>query len=196
MSYGALGDRGTIDALVRRWQLDPSYGFNMSPEVEAGVSLGEFPELQWHMGWKRYAVTFNQAAVAAQVGRGQIRNPKSDLMVIVEKVVVSCTAATEMVMALGGSPDLATTYAAKPLDFRNPAGSTAIVSSDTNAVEVTASLDRQAILASTPSLFNVFPVILVGVNSALIWDIRVVNTALDCTVVWRERRMSDAESTL
>lgn len=196
-NLGAVNDRGTVDSIIRRFQLDPGYNlFNISPEIEVGVSLGEFPELLYHMGWRRYAVTFNQPAVAAQVSMGQLRAAVQGVMVVVEKVIVSYTAATEMVMALGGAPDFATTYAAKALDFRNPAGATAIVSSTTNAVELTASLDRQAILASTPSSFNVMPVILTTVNNALAWDIRVVNTALDCTVVWRERRMNDQENTL
>lgn len=196
MGYGGLGDRGTTDALVRRYQLEPNYTFNLSPEVVATASLGDMPEIRYHMGWMSYQRVLTVGPVAAQFGRVQLRAASFGIMVIVERILVSTSVAIDVNVALGGAPDLGgSAQRGVARDLRQPASfSTAIMSSDTNAVAV------------SPSYFDGFgaanigvevagaPWIFTDVNDAIILSVGPVNTGFSCTMVWRERRMNDQEN--
>lgn len=197
MSVGALGDRGTIDSLVRRYQLDPSYGFNMSPEVVATASLGAMDEIRFQMGWWQFQRALSVGPVGAQFGRSQLRAAVNGVMVVVEGIFVSTSVAFSVQMAIGGTPDLAgASQRGVSRDFRQPASSTAIVSQDTNAVAVTSSFFDGFGAANSILSVPGGPWILTDVNDALVMSLGPVNTGFSITWVWRERRMNDQENTI
>lgn len=200
MSLGALGDRGTIDSLVRRWQLDPWYSFNMSPEVVAMCDLGDMTELQLVMGWNRWIVGKSQPAVGAQFFRWQIANPVASKVVIaLEELWLSASAVTEYVVLVGSQTPLATTVGANTRDTRTPSsqGPNAVTSYDTSGVAFTETMGRGHLAGATA------PVDVIRGKPWLLWPgaavaagFTVANIAADFTAVFRERRYNDQENNL
>lgn len=203
-NLGALGDRGTVDALIRRYQLDPGYNlFNMSPEVVATVPLdGDGVELLYHQGYSRWVCSDAQAAVAAQVGRFQFRvKDNSTSIVILERCIVSSSAAAQWAADFGygpGAADLAT-LTASSIEFRDgrtrPAAGQGdvVLSHDTNAA---ASLNawNQFAAANVALELPGTPLVLFPGNQVLVNN-QVVNQPVLCTWVWRSRRLMDQENT-
>lgn len=200
MSLGALGDRGTIDSLVRRWQLDPWYSFNMSPEVVAVCDLGDMTELQLVMGWNRWMTGKGQPAVGAQFFRWNIFNPTASKVVLaLEELWLSASAVTEYVLLAGFSSPLSTTIGAYTRDTRTPStqGPNAVTSYDTNAVALTETMGRGHI-AGAVSPVNVIRggPILLWPGGAVAAGFTVANVAADFTAIFRERRFNDQENNL
>jgi len=200
MELNALTDRGTSDAYSRRFGLTAQFGMALAPELFAVAYPGEYPELFYHQGWRRWQVGVPIAAVAAQAGKFQIRNPDaSSSLVVVEKIVVSMTAATEIKGDFGygpGNVDLATI--AGTHEFRDgrqvPSGKGLAIVSHTTEVPALVAFAVNAVFAgNAPFELPGAPWVMVPGN-VLTFAVTALNTILFYNIVWRERRLQDQEN--
>jgi len=197
--YGAITDRGISNALQKRFGVDPSLNLSLMPEFSAGFT---FPsdELFYHLGWRRWSVASNIAAVAAQSGRAQIRVPDAaNVLVVVESVLITVAAAAEITAQYAYGPgniELATiNNSVMPRDGRmRPAGGTiSIISQTTSAVFVTQIGIDMAILANTPTYLPGAPWVMLPGN-LLIFGNTAVNSSMNYTMTFRERMLNDQEN--
>jgi hypothetical protein len=201
MELNALTDRGTSDAITRRFGLPSSSNITLAPELMPVASIGELPELLYHAGWRRWQRSVFVAAVSAQVGRVQFRvkDPPSNVLVVMERIVCACGATTDIAADWGYGPaavDLTTVVSAfEPRDGRQTpsASDSVVISSDTNAVALTATAVQLPMLANTPLILPGEPwVELPGFNMLL--TTTTANAGFYVNYVWRTRRLQEQEN--
>lgn len=199
MQYGQINDR-VGDALRRRYNVTPDFQLSLTPEI-SGVIPMEMPEILYHQGWRRWQSGARLAAVAAQAGRVQFRViDTSTAIVVLERVLITCEAATQFVGDWGygpGAVDLATlTTTPEPRDFRQrpSAGSgTVIISTTTSAAIVTPTAFSATRQANAELDVPGGPWV-VSAGFQLLMGVTALNTNLDYTFVWRERPANESET--
>lgn len=205
-SYGQLQDRGFVRGLQTRFSLAPDFSLSLTPEV-TGVIPFDAPEVLFHQGWRRWQGVTTQAAVAAQVGRSQLRvkdaNPAvnyAGVICIVERVLVSSNANFQVVGDFGYGPAAADLGTTVNFEFRD--GRTTpiaqltdvILSQDTNAAAPTALAVNLFGLANTQIEIPGAPWVLLPGNTMLITN-NVVNQPWVTTWVFRFRSLQEQENT-
>jgi hypothetical protein len=206
--FGEITDRGLSQALQRRFGVDPNLSLSLMPELGATIDLGDAPELRFHAGWRRWQASATIAALAANAAIVRIQGPQSlatgfqpNLMIVVEKIQVSSSVATQVLgkMTAFGSADLTTVIATMiPRDFRQNPTPSAIARS-----QATVSTDRLALITGTGIDFLIpandsreVPGAPWVINPG--WGLDVgcgtVNQPFSFTIVFRERFMNDQEN--
>lgn len=200
MELNALTDRGTSDAYSRRFGLPASATLSLAPELFPVASIGDYPELLYHQGWRRWQAGTQQGAVAAQFSSISIRVPDAaQVLTIVEGIFLSSGgAATDFNADFGygpGNVDLATVLLAEFRDGRQrPSGNSQTIISRGTLVASPASLAFQlSSPANTPFTVPGAPWVLVPGN-AMSLTCLTANAAMDFCVVYRERKLQDQEN--
>lgn len=204
MAYGQLNDKGINDAIQRRLQLPPGFDLSLMPELSLTMPLGDAtPELYYHMRWRRWQVGRVIPAVAAVVGRFQIRNRDATAtnigtICVVESIYFSSVANAELTGDFGYGPaalDLATPQNAEPRDTRQTpsANSVAVVSQETGAIVASTAVDL-LVPANTPVAVPGGPWVLLP-GGVMLFSGSVLNSGVTYTIVWRERPLLDQENT-
>ena len=198
MQYGQISDR-VGDALRRRFNVGADFQLSLTPEVTAVIPF-EAPELLYHAGWRRWQRSVFVAAVAGQVARCQFRvkDPPNQNVTVLERIIVACGAVTDFAGDWGYGPaavDLGTlTTTFEPRDQRQTpsAGDSVVISSDTNAVALTATAVQLPTLANTPLEIPGGPwICFPGFN--LLLTTTVANSAAYFNFIWRTRPFNDTE---
>lgn len=203
---GQLQDRGTVRAFITRFGLNPDYSLNLMPELAPVVPL-EMPELLYHQGWRRWQGVTTQAAVAAQVGRSQLRvkdaNPAANyagVICVVEKVLCSSNANFQVVADFGYGPNAVDLGTVVNWEFRDgrqtptAALTDLILSQDTNAAAPTALAVNVFAAANTSVEVPGGPWVLLPGNQMLITN-NVVNQPWVTTWIVRFRQLQEQENT-
>lgn len=205
---GAIFDRGLNTALERRFLIRDDLGFNMMPELAAVVPI-DSPELQFHLGWRKWQVSRHIAAVAAQAARFQVRMPDASAggnsIAILEGVSVGVPSTTTITASFGygpGNVDLGTVVsgANMPRDGRQGQGAgqvgSSLVTSLTTSAALLANFGLEVLCPAnvTTALFPpMFPFIMVPGNS-LLFGAATVNQDVTFILTFRERMLNDGEA--
>lgn len=173
---------------------------DISPSIQTRLAIASENENRYLQGWNRYGTAIFVAAVAAQNGQVQLRNPAgSNVVVVVESLVVAATAADQPSLTWGATVSDLTTLASltfSRIDSRGNPQPTAIVSSTTDGAN--AAVFRQLDMTANTSVefvptqnceFTVLPGQILKVFS------NVVNQNLNTSWLWRERVMETSELT-
>ncbi len=173
----------------------------LASEIGTHIVLFHGVENRYLEGWDRFAVEMDQAAVAANAGTIQLRNPAgSNVMAVIEKFTgVNVAGATDFpaVSLLAGTADLATVFAPSNirLDPRGRSNPTCVLSRTSPGPVVVQTI----LLCALPVNSNfdfvltehgeipLLPGDLIRYNSG------IVNQRLICNFIWRERFLEDSE---
>lgn len=203
------------EILVGRFARGVQKLFGVKGEVPVGSLAGELVvshglatgvENRYLEGWNRFGAVTDAGPTAANQSGGRIRNPSgSNILAVMEKVVVSCSSNDRLLLQQGqATVDLGTVVAIQGnrLDQRGLQAPSLIVSQQSSAV-------------SLPALTNQFtffgPLCLANTPYDVIWDENMeltilpgdalqfsavtVNERFLSGLIWRERFLEESERT-
>ncbi len=170
----------------------------LAGEIVPGVVIPLGAEFRYLEAWDRYGAFITQAAVAAQQGQIQLRNPAgSNVVAVFEKIDLSSGAADQPGMQIKSTGvDLATAITLGSNRFDNRSRPTpTLIASRTTAV-LAAPTQYQGAIAANGTLQVIFTDIqeiplLPG--DAVQVQSNVVNQAFSASLWWRERFLEESE---
>jgi hypothetical protein len=172
---------------------------SISPEIQMQYSFLAGVEDRYPQGWSRFSQSFNVAAVAAQFGVVQLRNPTgSSLLIVIESLWVT-TAPNFQIALKAVSTDQATVFTgASRMDARQSPGPSGITSQGTqvanpNVNQLANANFSQASGASLQVITNQDQQWTVLPGDALFTWNTAVNAVHSITIGWRERVLESSE---
>lgn len=201
-------DRGINTALTRRLGLTPDATVALMPELAPTLNIGPVPEIEYHLGWRKYMAAATIAADAVNFGTLRIRIPRvttQGVICIVDGVYMVNTAgaasgAQIKVAGSIGTTDLATILGAQARDTLQPA-----TKPGTAVVSVAAAADQGVGGGGLYGSWNmgespIFPLVMrpsLIAGTALDgyqFQYFVTNQSVDVCIVYRERTLNDQEN--
>lgn len=209
MQLNEVVDRGVNTAIQRRLGLSAEATVSLMPELAPTIELGPMPEIQYNLGWRRYAHCLSIAAGAAARPHLRFRVvPNANVLVALERLIVEGNGASNFVFVdlLGStSTDLSSPFPNHAaLDFRMvnaggslTRGSTVVLSTVVDGTAATLGVYYQGTVpagtTAGPLVIPVDGVILTGGMGAEV-DFSGLNQPAIVTWIWRERMMNDQEA--
>ena len=170
------------------------------PTVQTVNSIQSGVEDRYLQSWNRFANWTNVAAVAAQFGGFEVRNPaNSNVIIVIESITAdTLLAAPVRLQRFGALTDFATVGAGIPLDIRGNPGSVGVPSTGTLAALTSTGLIGHATLpANTTWQFIQNPDQEIPINPGgaiqIVCD--TANQAIGFAMIWRERVLESSELT-
>lgn len=168
--------------------------------VSTVLSFQPGNEERYLVGWNRYAIIKQQAAVAAQNSFFVLRNPAaSNVVVVVEKIFVLGTVATPSQAHLSiaqNQTDAATTFSGFRLDSRSNLSSTAIFSQSTAVAPDFSNIILAVGFTNLPGVDMIITetqeLTLMPGDAIRVVD-ATLNEAFDVSFFWRERALETSE---
>lgn len=196
-------DRGLNTALTRRLGLGPDATVSLMPELAAVLPIGSQPEMDFHMGWRKYIASFAiGAGGAATFGTLQFRMPRgANVLALIESVWFDGGGSIRG-SGIIGTTDLATVLGAQGRDTIQPATKpgVCVLSVGTPA---DAGFGGGLVYSSASNFMPpAFPLV---VRPSLIagtaldgytFQVATANTAVAVCVAYRERMLNDQENVL
>lgn len=204
MELNAIIDRGVNTALTRRLGLGADATVALMPELAAVLPIGSQPEMDYHLGWRKYmssgsiaaggAATF--ASVAIVLPRG------SNVLCVVEWVWLGPTAAEIFVSgSINAANPLTTVVGAQVRDTLQPATKPGVAGVSTQAIASIGS-GGGGLYNNTFEPEALFPLIMrpslqAGTTlDGYLFQASVANQAFDFCVLYRERMLNEQENVL
>ena len=212
IGLNAVVDRGINTALTRRLGLPSDATVSLMPELAPTLQLGALPEMDFHMGWRKYMTSGNQpAGGAATFATFQFRMPRptgpgAQTILVIENVYMSNTppplvAQQIKVAGLIATTDLTVALGAQVRDTLQPAsrpGVTLVSRGTTADIGIGAGTAYNTFAQrSNEAVFPlvVRPSLIAGTAlDGYIFQFDVANVDVNFGLVWRERTMNDQEN--
>lgn len=202
IQLNSIVDRGINTALTRRLGLLADATVSLMPELAPTLALQSMPEMDFHMGWRKYMVSGSVPALAGNQGTVRIRMPRSaTVLCIIEAFWMGNTPADEITIAgIINTVDLATLLGAQVRDTIQPATKPGVCAVSSEARPNNGFGGGCIMRADAVPVAPVFPLIL---RPSLIpgsqldgfeFQRLTVNAAMDFTLLYRERVLNDQEN--
>lgn len=176
----------------------------LAPEIMPSHVVFSGVEERYLQGWARYALTLNQAAVAAQTNGLQFRNPiNSNVLAVFEKWAfvsngVGDTYTLGMLRDTPAANDLTSTAQGFSLDSRSRGGSTIIGSSQANSPATVGTAIELLTVQQSVELYDIWTEnqeMLLMPGDSIRATNNIVNSTTRWLAVWRERFLEEGERT-
>lgn len=205
-------DRGISTAIQRRLGLGGDATLSLMPELAVTMDLGPQSEIQYNLGWRRYAHSLTLAQVAAVRNHYRFRivaNPAGSpgVVVVLESIAIDAasTAGQFVLVDLLGSvaTDLANPFPNhQALDYRMlnaggslTQGSSVILSDENSGTAATLGVFYSGAIPGQGTPFfipGIVGICLTGGMGVQV-DTSNINVGSNIQFVWRERMLNDQE---